>query len=119
MFEAITARDDFTKKSGTGSFAFLLALSGRGPASGISGENPLRLRPLAGVINQDACRRLERRGVSSPWPPAIITKGLESHDDARIAGVAETNEVRPAAFLRYELQPNLKHPYPAGMQHHE
>jgi hypothetical protein len=112
MFEAITSRDDFTKKSGT-VVLLLLALLALDRLPELLAKTP-RLRPLGGVIKEMHAGDLNAQEFQAL--AAGYYEGLESHDDARIAGVAETNEVRPAAFLRYELQPNLKHPYPAGMR---
>jgi hypothetical protein len=40
----------------------------------------------------------------------------ELRNDVPVAGVWEQGDIRPAEFLRYELRPNVKRPYAAGMR---
>src|ERR1700722_16398213 len=37
-------------------------------------------------------------------------------NDVPVPGVWEQGDVRPAAFVRYELRPNVNHSYAAGMR---
>jgi hypothetical protein len=113
-------KDDFTRNIG---MVVLLSLGllalDRLPAGM---ENTTLFRRSGGHFQirlgiQKVLRAMHNGGLNALDFQALAAGYYEElRNDGAIAGVWEQDDVRAAGFLRYELKPNLKRSYPAGMR---